>query len=547
MRAIETLIARIALIVLVSMVASGIIASPAVGQVANTVRLPLQEPPTLDPGLAEDIASVEVINQLFEGLVGFDDTGRISGLGAESWSISGDGLTYTFTLRPSATWSDGKPVVAGDYVWAWRRNVDPATASPYANALFPVSNARAINDGTMPTSALGVQARDDHTLVVTLEKPAAYFLRLAATWTLMPLRQDAIDRHGDAWTEPENIVGNGPYLLKEWSHNARIVLARNDSYGGTKPSIANVIFRLFPEDGSEQMLAAYEAGELDTTGAGIPAELPATQVDRVLADPVLSKELRTIPQSGTAFLVVNHRRPHLADPRVRQAISLALDRREVLDDVLKRAGSPAWTIQAEGIAGRLPEAWTQGDAARARELLTAAGYPGGRGFPEIALTFNTSAEWRIFAEYFQQRMLDTLGIKVRLESMEFATYLKWRRGDEFAQRGDIYRASWFSDFEDPSNWYNQLWESGADANAFNSGWRNATFDSIVAAATGEQDLNRRKAMYEDAERIIAAEQIHIPLFHYEIRSLVRPWVKNYYPSRVLGLTPLRTMQLEVGR
>ncbi|MFN8526342.1 MAG: peptide ABC transporter substrate-binding protein [Chloroflexota bacterium] len=514
---------------------------------ASSVRLPLLEPPTLDPGLAEDVASVEVINQLFDALVAFDEVGQVSGRGAEQWTISADGLVYTFTLRANAVWSDGKPVVAGDYVWAWQRNIDPATASPYANALFPIKHAQAINQGSLPPSQLGVEARGDTTLVVTLEQPAAFFLRLASTWSLMPLRQDVIEAYGDSWTEPEHIVTNGPYLLTEWSHNSLIVLDRNEGYGGEKPSIARAVFRLFPEDGSEQMLASYEAGELDTTGAGVPAELPTSQIDRILADRSLSAELRSFPQSGTTFIVVNHRKPHLQDARVRQAISLALDRREILDAVLKRAGSPAATIQAEGIVGRVPSAWMSGTIAEAQALMAAAGYPNGQGFPEITFTVNTSAEWRLFAEYFQQRMLDTLGIRVKIETMELATFLKWRRGEEWAQRGDLYRASWFSDYEDPNNWYNVLWESGADPNAFNGGWRSSRFDTLVKAATAEQDLAKRRALYEDAERVMAAEQVHVPLFHYEVRSLVKPRLQGYNPSRVLGLTPLRTMRLEAGR
>jgi oligopeptide transport system substrate-binding protein len=508
------------------------------------VRLPSTEPPTLDPGLAEDSASIDMIYQLFDGLVFLEASGGVRGLGAESWTISPDGLTYTFRLRSGPVWSDGRPVTAQDYAWAWKRNVSPATASPYANALFPVKNAEAINEGEIDPEQLGVQAPDDRTLVVTLEKPAAYFLSLASTWTLYPLRQDVVERYGEQWTEPANIITNGPYLLTEWVHDTRIVLDRNERYSGQKPSIQRATFQLFPGDGSEQMLAAYEAGEIDTTGAGVPAELPTSQIDRIRADPVLSSELRPIPQSATAFIVVNHRKPHLNDPRVRQALGLALDRRSILDAVLKRAGTPAYGLQPPGIAGRQPESWPKDDVATARQLLADAGYPNGQGFPELSLAYSTSAEWRIFTEYAQQRWKETLGINVRLESMELATFLRFRRGDEWAQRGDLYRASWFSDYEDPNNWYNQLWESSSDPGSFNGGWSNGQFDTLVRQAAGEQDTARRAMLYGQADQIMAREYPHIPIFHFEIESLVKPYLKGYDPARVLGLTPLRTMSLD---
>jgi len=527
--------------------ALGAPAGGTANQATQEVRLPLIEPPTLDPGLAEDAASVDVITQLFDGLVAYDPTGTPSGAGASNWTISPDGLTYTFTLRSGATWSDGVPVRAQDYAWAWKRNVSPVTASPYANSLFPIKNAQAINDGTLDPEQLGVQALDDQTLVVTLERPASYFLRLASTWTLMPLRQDIVEGYGDSWTEPGTIVTNGPYLLTEWQHDSRIVLTRNENYGGTRPTIQRAIYRLLPEDGAQQMLAAYEAGEIDTTGAGVPAELPADQIDRILADPVLGAETRSFKQSGTRMLIVNHRKPYLADVRVREALGLALDRQQVLQSVLKLAGEPAYTLQPEGIVGRQPASWPRDNVATAQQMLADAGYPGGAGFPTITLTYNTNDTARLFAEYAQQRWKDTLGINVRLESMEFAVFLKWRRGAEWEQRGDLYWASWFSDYEDPNNWYNQLWASDADPNSFNGGWQNASFDGLVRQATGELDTSRRASLYQQAEAVMAQDYPHIPIYHFEIRSLVKPYLQGYNPSRVLGLTPLRTMSISAGR
>ena len=519
--------------------ASPAAAKPAAGLARDqAIRIPLAEPPTIDPGLAEDAVSVEVIAQIFEGLVTFDDKGTVSGLGAEKWEISPDGLTYTFTLRQGPKWSDGKPVTARDYAWAWKRNVDPKTASPYAKTLFPVKNAAAINDGTIEPEELGVQAKDDRTLVVTLEKPAAYFLRLASTWTLMPLRQDVIEKSGDKWTEPQNIVTNGLFRLKEWQHDTQIVLERNEDYWGSKPTLQRAIYRLFPEGGSDQVLAAYESGELDTFGPGASFEFPPNQVDRIMSDPKLKNEVKIFDQSATNFISVNTRREHLKDPRVRMALGQALDRPKIINEVLKRPGKPAYTLQPEGIVGRRPEIWPKDDVAAAKQLLAEAGFPDGRGFPEITFTYNTSAQWKPFAEYLQQRWKETLGLNVKLDSMEFAVFLKWRRGDDWTQKGDLYRGVWFSDYEDPNNWYNVLWDSQSDPLSFNLGWKNDRYDAIVRQAAGELDPTKREALYGQAEEILAREYPAIPTFHYAIGTLVKPNVQGYDPARVLGLSPL---------
>jgi oligopeptide transport system substrate-binding protein len=509
---------------------------------AQEVRLPGIEPPTLDPGLAQDLASIDVIIQMFDGLVALDAAGGHQGVGASSWTISADGLTYTFTLRQGVLWSDGKPVTAHDYAWAWKRNVSPVTASPYANAFFPIKNGQAINDGELDPEQLGVQATDDRTLVVTLERPAAFFLSLASTVTLYPLRQDIVEGYGDRWTEAANIVTNGAYTLTWWQHDTRIVLERNERYWGSRPAVTRATFQLFPEDGVEQILAAYEAGEIDTTGSA--SGIPASQLDRIMADPVLGQEIRTFKQSGTYFFVVNHRKPHFQDARVRKAIGIALNRRQLLDDVIKQAGDPASGIQPEGILGRQPAAWPQEDAAAAQQLMADAGYPNGQGFPEITLTYATTATNRLLAEYTQQQLKDVLGITVKLESMESAVFLRWRRSSDWERSGDLYRASWFSDYEDPENWYNHIWDSESDPGVYNAGWKNAQFDGLVRQALMETDAARRTALYSQADQVMAQDYPHIPLYHEEVRALVKPYLKGYTPGRVPAVAPIRAMSVD---
>ena len=508
---------------------------PGTGE--QVVRLPSPEPPTLDPGLATDGHSVDVITQLFEGLVAFDDQGNVSGVEAQGWQVSDDGRTYTFQLRDGLRWSDGQPVTARDYEYAWKRNVDPKTASDYANVLYPIRNAERIHKQGADPNTLGVRAVDDRTLAVQLEEPAAYFLRLASTWTLYPLPRAAIERHGDRWTEPGNIVTNGPFKLESWRHDQELALVRNDDYWGTKPTLARAVYKLFPGGADDQMLAAYEAGEIDV------APVPPAQADRFRNDRKYQSELHRFAVSDTHFIAVNHRRPALADVRVRQALGLTIERERLLRDILKRAGQPATSLQPEGIAGRQPALWPAENVQRARELLAEAGYPDGRGLPELTFTYNTSDVWPLLGQYLQQRWRDTLGVRLRLDSMEWKVYLKWRFEPGWTAQGDLYLADWLSDYEDPNNWYNVIWDSAEDPTVFNGGWANAEYDAVVRKARGELDAKARTALYEQAEAVLARDYPHIPLYYEQTEVLVKPHVKNFALTRVMGTASLRPIAI----
>lgn len=521
-------------------------AAPTAAPREQVFRVAATNPPALDPGLITDAVSIDVAAQLFDGLVSFDDKGNVTGVHAERWEISPGGLTYTFTLRQGPAWTDGRPVVARDYEWAWKRNIDPKTASDYATTLYPVKNAIKIHQEGLDPDELGVTAKDDRTLIVTLDEPAAYFLRLAATWTMYPLRQDVIEKHGDKWTDAGNIVSNGPFVLKEWKQDVQLVLERNERYWGPKPTLARAIYRIFPEGAAEQALAAYEAGEIDSIGTQ-SFQIPAAQVQRIRNDPKLSAEVKEYAESGTMFITVNTRQPGLSDPRVRMALGASLDRPGILSQVLRRAGTPAYSLQPEGIAGRKPELWLRDDTNRAKELLAQAGFPEGRGLPDITFTYNTSEQWRLLAEYLQQRWKDTLGITMKLDHMEFATFLKWRRQDEWKVSGHTYRGGWFSDYEDPNNWYNVLWDSQEDPGMFNTGWRDPEYDRIVRQARAELDRAKREQLYGQAEEILARSYPTIPVFHYGGRTLVKPYVEAFEPARVLGVLPLRTLKISDRR
>lgn len=500
----------------------------------QVLRVPMTEPASLDPGLAQDTNSLGVVVQLFDALLDVDMKGNLVPMLAEKWSVSPDGLTYTFNIRKGPKWTDGTPITAKDFEYAWKRVANPATASPYAKAVYPIKNGMKINKGEIKDlDAMGVKATDDYTLVVTLEEPAGYFLRLASTWTLMPVPRHVIEKHDKKWTEAANIVTSGPFKLEKWDHDKELVLVPNPNYWGKKPTLTKVIRPIYPGGTEAQQLAAYENKELD---AGVA--IPPADADRILKDPVLSKEVYVYDSSGTYFLSVNNKKPPFTDKRVKQALSLVIDRQKVID-LAKVIAKPAPIITPPGIDGHKPELSKYGkvDVALAKKLLAEAGFPDGKGMREIVYTYNTAAVHKIIAEYLQATWKETLGINVKLENMEWAVFLKWRTEADY----DIYRGGWLSDYEDPNNWYNILWDSAQDY--FNVKWKHDEYDKIVRAARGEQDPKKRKEMYEQAEAILAEEMPVIPIYYYGGRELVRPYVDGWVRGRILGFVYYKDVRI----
>jgi oligopeptide transport system substrate-binding protein len=513
----------------------------------QSLRMPTTEPPTLDPALATDHASVQVAIQLFEGLTEIDEAGQPVPLGAEKWEVGDDGRTYTFSLRGDRLWSDGTPVTAADYVWAWRRAIDPRTAADYASLFYPVKNAVRIHNERLDPALLGATARDARTLVVNLDEPIAHFPRLTALVTFAPLKKEALERHGDRWTRPENIVSNGPFRLVEWQHDRQLTLERNLTYPGFDRLMPRTTLRIFPDDGAAQVLAAYESGGLDVFGTGASFEVPPTDAERILGEPVSRPTVRTTPQSGTLFLAINHRRPHLQDPRVRRALGQVIERERVLREVLRRVGTPAISLVPDGIVGRDEGRWPAEDVGAARSAMADAGFADGKDFPPISLAFNVSPQWSQLGEYLRQRYRDALGIELKLEPMEWTAYARWRRGDDWPNGGDLARGGWLSDFEDPHNWYGQIWDSREDPASFNAGWKDELYDAFVREAAMTLDRDQRSALYGQADEILAEAYPAIPIFHYASRTLVRPYVRGFEPERVLSLVRLKRVRLEEER
>jgi oligopeptide transport system substrate-binding protein len=505
--------------------ALGLSIGPGSARAAHTVlRLPMQQPiPTLDPGLAEDSSSIEVIEQLFLGLTDFDDeTLEVVPELATDWKASKDGLTYTFRLRP-ARWSDGRPVTADDLVWAARRNVAPATASPYAYMMYGLRNGEAINTGKLADATrLGVSAPNAHTVRFTLAQPAAYFPAVAGLWMLRPLPRWAIEAQGERWTDPAHIVVNGPYLLAEWQRGNRLVLKRNPGYfAADTVHIPEVRYLIVPE--ASTGLALYESGELDLLGGGY-LSIPSPDVPRIKADPVLSRQLTITPAMCTYYFGFNTARPPMNDARVRRAFSAAIDRRLLIDKVVLGDERPATTFVPTPVFGAVPPGSGVGigyDPEQARKWLAEAGYPGGKGFPEVVLMYNTSEGHARIAQAVQQMWRRTLGVTVRLENQEWKVFLQTTRREDGPQ---IFRMAWCADYPDANNWLMEVFHPTRSANRVH--WHNAEFARLTERAQAVQNPAERKRLYRRAEEILTQQEAVIaPVYYYTRMTLTKPYLQ----------------------
>ncbi len=351
----------------------------------STVRVNLNaQPSTLDPNMVLDTYSATIVEQLFLGLTNLNgETGEVEPELATKWDVSDDGLTYTFHLRDDVKWSDGKPVTAKDIEYSVRRALRPETASPYAYALYIIKNAQAINQTAIPTDTydietLGVKALDDYTVQFTLEAPAAYFPSIAGLWTVRALPSWTVEQYGDAWTDPKNIVVNGPYKLSEWNLDNNIVLVKNPDYVDAANVAIDRFDVTFITDQSTAV-GLYEQGGLDVVSDGEP--LPIEILGRLRSDPKLSKELHEGPRAMTAYVGFTMTKPPFDNALVRKAFSAAIDR-ESLKKIVTDSGTVATQFAPKGVFGAPdPEVGIGYDLKQAQAWLAEAGYPNGEGFP----------------------------------------------------------------------------------------------------------------------------------------------------------------------
>lgn len=479
------------------------------------------EPPTLDPALGTDTTSIWVIEQLFLGLTDYDDeTMAVVPELATSWEVSEDGLVWAFHLRKDVYWTDGKPVTAHDIEYAVKRTCDPATASDYAYVLYIIKGAQEVNSGDVTDlDYIGVKAIDDYTIQFALNQPAGYFPAIAGMWVTRPVPRLAIEKYGIKWTEPENIVTNGPYLLTKWAHEDELIMEKNPDYFDADNVQIEVIHCVMVVEASTAM-AMYEDGVLDSTG------VPSEDIDRVKTDTDLSKELTIAPDLCTYYYGFNNTKPPMDNPLVRKAFSAAIDRQSLIDYVTKGNQTPATTFTCPGIFGHiLPE---EGvgigyDPEAARKYLADAGYPGGEGLPEITLMFNTSEGHRKIAQAIQQMWKDVLGVTVNLTNQEWKVYLKTITEDA----PQVYRLGWCADYPDANNWVLEVFHSTLGSSRIK--WHNAEFDRVTEEAARESDPAKRLELYKRAEQILCEEEAAMaPIYFYTMVNVSKPYLQRTF-------------------
>ena len=461
---------------------------------ARELRINLEtEPPSLDWSLATDGVSIIAIQQLMRGLTRLGRDLRPEPDLAQSWSISPDGRTYTFALRPGVVWSDGVPLRAQHFVDSWLRLLAPATAAEYAYFLFPLKNARAFNAGKiLDATAVGVRARDDATLEVELEAPLVYFPALVNFMVTFPQRRELIERYGDRWTEPPNLVTLGPFTLEEWRHEYRLVLRANERYWAGRPALDRITAYMVDEDSTALVL--FEQGLLDLV------KLPPLEIRRYQKRP----EYLRRPLLRGYYYGFNVRTPPFNDARVRRAFALAIDRSEF--PPLLQGGEQPWPSWIPpGMPHANPALGLPFDPVRARALLREAGVDPATLAP-VRIVFNSDQTHKLVAEKVQALWREHLGVRVELENREWKVFLKELASDP----PPVFRLGWGADFPDPDN-FMSLFTSYSENN--HTGWANPRYDELVERAAREADPERRQGLYDQAQQILCEEDVPIvPLF-----------------------------------
>lgn len=493
------------------------------------------EPQSLDPHLVTAYTDQNILLALFEGLCALDETtSRAVPAAAERWDVSADGLVYTFHLRPGLKWSNGEPLVAGDFLFAWRRALAPALGAEYAYLLHPLKNAAAFNAGTLTDPAtIGAEALDDRTLRLTLEKPTPYLPALTANPVWFPLNPRALAATGTAtdrgndWTRG-HLVGNGPFGFAEWRPNTHVKVTRNLHYWDVATVRLQAIVFL-PTESPETEERNFRAGQMHVTHALPPTKL-ATYREQ---DPAA---LRVDPFLQTIFLRFNTTKPPFADARVRRALALAIDRPAIARSVLRGANPPAAHFTPPDLAGYTARASITADFDQARALLAEAGFPGGRGLPVVALQVRNDGQQPGMAEVLQARWAKELGVQLEIRTLEQKTWVQNQQNLDYMISG----AGWIGDFADPVTFLDLFVSQGGNNW---TGWQDAAYDDLIARAAAATDPAARLEFFQQAEARLLAEAPVTPVFWGARTYLLHPAVQGWEPA-LLGFHQYKKVYLK---
>jgi oligopeptide transport system substrate-binding protein len=516
------------------------------------------EPAAIDPAITTGIPEANIELQVFDGLTRIDKNNMPQPAIAKSWTISADRKTYLFTLR-DAYWTNGTPVTAYDFEYAWKRALSPEMASEYAYQLYYVYGGEAFNKSIKvgskyyvqavdaqgnpltkkegdkevavpdmkkeidPSKNIGVKALNAKTLKVYLQSPTVYFLNLTAFPTLMPVCKAVVSKN-DKWAaDVKTYVTNGPFKLIEWSHNEKMVFVKNPTYWDKdKVKLTKITYYMVEDESTA--LAMFQSGQLDAA-----ANVPVSELPQLVA----SGEAQILPYLGTYYYLVNVTKKPFNDVRVRKALLLAINRAGITKSITQGGEVPALGFVPYGIADALPGSdfrtasqekfYADNDLATAKALLAAAGYPNGKGFPAFTILYNTSNRHKSIAEAIQQMWKKNLGITCTLKSEEWGVYMDDRQHLNY----NVSRAGWIGDYMDP-NTFLDMWVTGGGNN--DTGWSNKSYDAYIAKAKATVDPKARMAALHAAEKILMADMPILPIYYYTNPVLLSKNIKNFYQS-----------------
>ena len=492
------------------------------------------EPQTIDPALNSAVDGAIMTQHMFEGLMKWSDSGNpvnekgnmnyaaLAAGQAESYekTDNGDGtVTYTFKIRSDAKWSDGQPVTANDFVYSWQRLANPLTAADYCYMIDMVQGYAAVNAGEADPTTLGVSAPDESTFVVNLTYDCPYFLEICAFPAAFPVRQDIIEAYGDTWTTDDNsshYISNGPWKLAEWVHDSYIKMVPNEyHYDAANLGPNSLTFQLMEDQNS--MLAAYRSGDLQFI-----EDMPVDEIAGLLA----SGELNIVDYIGTYYVCYQTQAAPFDNALVRQAFTLAIDSKYIVEQVTQTGQVPATGFVPAGIYDAdangddfrtvggdywdapVDDATYQANCEKARQLLAEAGYPNGEGFPTVTYLYNTSDAHKAVGEALQQMWQEELGVTVQLQNQEWNAFLETRKKGEY----QIARNGWIADYNDPCSFLD-MWYTGGGNN--DAQYSNPEYDAMIDAAKATSDPAERMSYFHKAEDIIIGQDWALgPIYFY---------------------------------
>lgn len=489
------------------------------------------DPKSIDPAKNNAVDGATVLSNAFEGLMRIDNNDKIVNGVAEKYEMSKDGLSYTFTLRKDAKWSDGKAVTAQDFEYAWKRALKKETAAEYAYQLYYIKNGQKYNKSQVTEDQVGVKAENDTTLKVTLESPTSYFLDLMAFPTYFPVRKDVVEKAPDTWaTTPETYICNGPFKMSEWKAKDSLTFVKNENYWDAKSVKLNkVVYKMIVD--ANTYLSAFKTGDLDFIETPPNQETPQLLKDKIA---------EIAPNLGTYFYVINmtdkakqldpEAAKALQDVKVRKALTNAIDRKVLVESVTKGGQTPAKSFVPKGIPDANGKAFAEkeyfkptGDIELAKKLLAEAGYPDGKNFPKITFVYNDNELHQKVAQAVQDMWKKNLNINIELKKEEWKVFQVTRTDKNYL----MARHGWLGDYVDPMTFLD-IFETESGNN--DAGYSNKEYDKYIELAKKEVDPTKRSEYLHKAEDILMEDMPIIPMYYYTNVLCIKDYVKNVHKS-----------------